>query len=156
MPTSVVALRHSGPRRCSALPAWEEHCVPLAAVSKRQSCVSHSTPEAELVALTYALRHEGLPGLSLWEVWRGLLQHAGEAGGERPEGERCAPSGPVVGGHVSRPSSRSGDHGSKPVTLVVHEDNSALVKCVRSGRNPTMRHLLRTHRVGVRWLYDLF
>ena len=41
--------------------------MPLAAISKRQGCVSHSTPEAELVAVDLALRAEGLPALVIWE-----------------------------------------------------------------------------------------
>jgi hypothetical protein len=39
--------------------------VPIAAISKKQTCVSHSTPEAELVAANTALRTQGLPGLDL-------------------------------------------------------------------------------------------
>ena len=42
--------------------------VPLAAISKKQGCVSHSTPEAELVAFDLAIRAEGLPGLTIWET----------------------------------------------------------------------------------------
>jgi hypothetical protein len=42
--------------------------VPLGAVSKKQSCVSHSTPESELVAADLAIRAEGLPALSIWET----------------------------------------------------------------------------------------
>ena len=34
---------------------------PLNAISKKQSCVSHSTPEAEIVAADLAIRTEGLP-----------------------------------------------------------------------------------------------
>ena len=48
-------------------------CFPIAGVSKRQSCVSHSTPEAEAVAMDFGLRHTGLPSLELWER---LLPHA--------------------------------------------------------------------------------
>ena len=44
---------------------------PLAATSKRQSCVSHSTPEAEIVAADLAIRTEGLPGATLWEALLG-------------------------------------------------------------------------------------
>ena len=39
--------------------------VPIAAISKKQTCVSHSTPEAELVAANLALRSQGLPGLDI-------------------------------------------------------------------------------------------
>ena len=47
-------------------------CFPIAAGSKRQGCVSHSTPEAELVSMDYGMRAIGLPARSLWEV---LLPH---------------------------------------------------------------------------------
>ena len=36
---------------------------PLNAVSKKQACVSHSTPEAEIVAADLEIRTEGLPAL---------------------------------------------------------------------------------------------
>ena len=35
--------------------------MPLAAASRRQTCVSHSTPESEIVAFDYGLRAAGLP-----------------------------------------------------------------------------------------------
>ena len=41
--------------------------VTLQGISKRQSCVSHSTPEAEIVAADHAIRTEALPALQLWE-----------------------------------------------------------------------------------------
>jgi hypothetical protein len=37
----------------------------LNVVSKRQTAVSHSTPEAEIVAADYAMRQEGMPTLAL-------------------------------------------------------------------------------------------
>ena len=39
---------------------------PLSGGSKRQGCVSHSTPEAEIVAADVTLRTMGLPALSIW------------------------------------------------------------------------------------------
>ena len=41
-------------------------CFPIMGVSKRQSCVSHSTPEAEIVSADLSLRHCGLPSFALW------------------------------------------------------------------------------------------
>jgi hypothetical protein len=35
------------------------------------------------------------------------------------------------------------------------EDNQAMMACARSGRNPTMRYLGRTHRVSVAWLKEI-
>ncbi len=40
---------------------------PLAFVSKKLTSTSHSSPEAELVALTAAIKDEGIPALTLWE-----------------------------------------------------------------------------------------
>jgi hypothetical protein len=59
--TSGVFLALTGPN------TW----FPLNACSKKQSCVSHSTSEAELVALDLGLRTEGLPALELWETLLG-------------------------------------------------------------------------------------
>ena len=44
----------------------------LTGLSKRQHCVSHSTPEAEIVAADFALRTVGLPALSIWELIGGV------------------------------------------------------------------------------------
>ena len=41
--------------------------VPLAAVSKKQTSVSKSTPEAEIVAIDHGLAKHAIPALSLWE-----------------------------------------------------------------------------------------
>jgi len=40
---------------------------PLAAMSKKQTSVSHSTPEAEIVAADMAIRSIGVPSLTLWD-----------------------------------------------------------------------------------------
>ena len=38
--------------------------------------------------------------------------------------------------------------------LYVFEDNEALIKMIIKGRSPTMRHVSRTHRVALDWLFD--
>ena len=43
---------------------------------------------------------------------------------------------------------------SVPLTLI--EDNESTAASIRTGRNPTMRHLLRTQGVSVAWLHDLY
>ena len=77
--------------------------------------MSHSTPEAEIVAADFALRTSGLPAKQLWNI---ILE--GSAG------------------------------------LVFHEDNQAMIRVCQTGRNPTMRHLGRTHSVSVAWLHEWF
>ena len=36
------------------------------------------------------------------------------------------------------------------------EDNQAMIRVCPNGRNPTIRHLGRTHRVCIMWLYERF
>ena len=38
--------------------------------------------------------------------------------------------------------------------LYVFEDNEAVIKMIIKGRCPTMRHVSRTHRVALDWLFD--
>ena len=90
-------------------------CWPILGISKRQGCVSNSTPEAELVATSHALRIVGCPGLELWQK---LLPH------------------------------------SPKVRFL--EDNQAMLQVVKTGKNPTMRHLQRTHRVQVGWIHERY
>ena len=38
--------------------------------------------------------------------------------------------------------------------LYLFEDNEAVIKMITKGRSPTMRHVSRTHRVALDWLFD--
>ena len=38
--------------------------------------------------------------------------------------------------------------------LYVFEDNEAVIKMIIRGRSPTIRHVSRTHRVALDWLFD--
>ena len=38
--------------------------------------------------------------------------------------------------------------------LYVFEDNEAVIKIIIEGRSPTLRHVSRTHRVALDWLFD--
>ena len=38
--------------------------------------------------------------------------------------------------------------------LYVFEDNEAVIKMIIKGKSPTMRHVSRTHRVALDWLFD--
>ena len=42
----------------------------------------------------------------------------------------------------------------KEALLYVSEDNEAVIKMIIKGRSPTMRHVSRTHRVALDWLFD--
>ena len=43
---------------------------------------------------------------------------------------------------------------SRETVLYVLKDNEAVIKMIMQGRSPTMRHVSRTHRVALDWLFD--
>ena len=43
---------------------------------------------------------------------------------------------------------------SREALLYVLEDNEAVIKMILKGRSPTKRHVSRTHRVALDWLFD--
>ena len=43
---------------------------------------------------------------------------------------------------------------SREALLYVFEDNEAVIKMIMKSRSPTMRHVSRTHRVALDWLFD--
>jgi hypothetical protein len=87
----------------------------LTGVSKRQTAVSHSTLEAEIIAADHAMRAEDIPTLSLLDT---IFE--------------------------------------RKVHLRMMGDNEAMIKICHSGKNPTLRYLNRTHKVGVAWLMEVF
>ena len=89
--------------------------MPFAAKTKKQSCVSHSTPEAEIVPMNLALRTLGMPAMTLWDL--------------------------VLG---------------RKAGIDVMEDNDATIVIVKTGRNPSLRHVSRTPGVNVAWLHEVF
>ena len=44
--------------------------------------------------------------------------------------------------------------GNSSTVLHFHVDNQAMAAVIRSGRNPTMRHLSRTHGISISWLHE--
>ena len=90
--------------------------MPLGHRSKRQTAVSHSSTESEIVSADHGLKCIGLPALDLWEI---LLDRS-----------PCA------------------------VGLQMFQDNDACCRVCRSGKNPNMTHIGRTHRISIAWLYE--
>ena len=45
--------------------------------------------------------------------------------------------------------------GSDP-KIIFHDDNQGMIAIIRSGQNPTMRHLERTHGISIQWMHEIF
>ena len=59
----------------------------------------------------------------------------------------------VIPTNIDHIPSNTTNSGSSAM-LCVFEDNEAVIKMIIKGRSPTMRHVSRTHRVTLDWLFD--
>ena len=57
---------------------------------------------------------------------------------------------PTIIDHIPSNATNSGSS----AMLYIFEDNEAVIKRTIQGRSPTMRHVSRTHRVALDWLFD--
>ena len=126
---------------------------------KKQTAVSHSSTESEIISLDTGLRVDGLPALELWDLI------VSDLGNVSPVSDRLGqPDNDVHKRHKSQKKiDVMEDIDSVPLNvqsarqealLYVIEDNEAVIKMVIKGRSPTMRHVSRTHRVALDWLFD--
>ena len=135
---------------------------------KKQTSVSHSSTESEIISLDAGLWLDGIPALDLWDLIVSVLgdtsQHHTEQGDLlKNKHEACSPPHTIHKRKRTQrvindldnvdfiPSNVNSSH--QKALLYVFEDNEAVIKMIRKGRSPTMRHVSRTHRVALDWLF---
>ena len=132
--------------------------VPISWMCKKQTAGSYSSTESEIISVDAGLRLDGLPALELWDLSVsvfGSMTQTTERKGRLVVTERSSKSqGKTnVVNNVDRvPSNVQFSH--QEALLYVFEDNEAVIKMIIKGRSPTMRHVSRTHRVALDWLFD--
>ena len=125
---------------------------------KKQTSVSHISTESEIISLDAGLRLDGLLALELWDlivsVLGNMTQTAERTG--RPvitdRSQKSQGKINVLNNIDCVPSNVQSSH--QEALLYVFEDNEAVIKMIIKGRSPTMRHVSRTHRVALDWLFD--
>ena len=132
--------------------------VPISWMCEKQTSVSHSLIESEIISLDAGLRVDGIPALDVWDLIVSVLANTIQT--------HARPGRPVVSDKNQRsqgmvnvlnnidcvPSNVQSSH--QEALLYVFEDNEAVIKMIIKGRSPTMRHVSRTHRVALDWLFD--
>ena len=133
--------------------------VPISWMCKKQTAVSHSSTESEIISLDTGLRLDGLPALELWDLIVSVLGNV-----SRVSDRSGQPDSDVKKHHKSQkrinvmekldsvPSNVQSAR--QEALLYVFEDNEAVIKMIIKERSPTMRHVSRTHRVALDWLFD--
>ena len=153
-----------------------EHCVlgshtfvPASWMCKKQPSVSHSSTESEIISLDAGLRFGGIPALDLWDLIVAVLGNTNQSHKEQGDllmnkREVRSPPHTIQKRKQSQrvindldnvdfiPSNVKSSH--QEALLYVFEDNEAVIKMIIKGRSPTLRHVSRTHRVALDWLFD--
>ena len=136
--------------------------VPISWMCKEPS-VSHSSTESEIISLDAGLRLDGIPALELWDLIVLVLGNTIQTHDrtEQPFVNCDKDHGPnkrsqglfnVLNNIDCVPSNVQ--FSRQEALLYVFEDNEAVIKMIMKGRSPTMRHVSRTHRVALDWLFD--
>ena len=137
--------------------------VPISWMCKKQTAVSHSSTESEIISLDAGLRLDGIIALDLWDLIVSVLGNTIQT----PE----RPGRPVVNDNNVRSANKRSQgminvlnsidcvpskvqFSHQEALLYVFEDNEAVIKMIIKGRSPTMRHVSRSHRVALYWLVD--
>ena len=137
--------------------------VPISWMCKKQTSVSHSSTESEIISLDAGLRLDGIPALDLWDLIVSVLGNTTQNHDRKEKPDVCRDKN-----HVQGQQSRGMFNVFNNVDLVpsnvqfsyqeallyVFEDNKAVIKMFIKGRSPTMRHVSRTHRVALHWSFD--
>ena len=143
--------------------------VPKSWMCKKQTSVSHSSIESEIISLDARLRLYGIPALDLWDLIVAVLGNTNQCHEEQGDllmnkREVCSPPHTIQKRKQSQrvihdldnvdfiPSNVKSSH--QEALLYVFEDNSAVIKMIIKERSPTMRHVSRTQRVALDWLFD--
>ena len=114
---------------------------------KKQTSVSDSSTESEIISLDAGLRMDGIPSLTLWDLVIEIFHFVDVKKHQKSQGKIS-----VMENIDSVPSNVQSSR--QEALLYVFEDNEALIKMIIQGRSPTMRHVSRTHRVALDWLFD--
>ena len=127
--------------------------VPISWMCKKQTSDSHSSTESEIISLDAGLRLDGLLALELWDLTVSVLGNMTQTT-ERPGRpvQRSQGKTNALNNIDCVPSKVQSSH--QEALLCVFQDNEAVIKMITKGRSPTMRHVSRTHRVALDWLFD--
>ena len=120
--------------------------VPISWMCKKQGAVSHSSSEAEVISLDASLRMEGISMLMLWDTVIDVIHGKPAQSNKIPDHQKQKLDIDYVPTNVHQ-----SNHSAQ---LLILEDNDAVIKMILKGRSPTMKHVSRTHRVDLDWLFE--
>ena len=97
-----------------------------------------------------------MPALELWDLIVSVLgnvSRVSDGSGQPVNGQKTSYNKIYVMQDIDLVPSNV-QSANREALLYVFEDNEAVIKMIMKGRSPTMRHVSRTHRVALDWLFD--
>ena len=139
--------------------------VPISWMCMKQTSVSHSSTESEIISLDDGLRMNGIVALDLWDVAMEVLHSSKNKKSSTQEAAgSCLHMSNVKLKKKGNQNVDQVSHLNHVTTnqtsfqceaqLYIFEDEEAVIKMIIKGRSPMMRHVSRTHRVALDWLFD--
>ena len=147
---------------------------PLNAFSKKQTSITTSSTESEVVSANHGIRAQGLPSLSLWcFLWK-EIQVISSAGRKAeptarnpqepipiltkfdPEIDEIRYGGADVGGRSVANLNSLNVHLSDKFKVQMMEDNQATITIILKGDSEKLRHTDKTQRISFAWLRQQF
>ena len=134
-------------------------CVPIIWMCKKQTSVSHSSTESEIISLDAGLRLDGIPALDFWDLIVTVFHGNTHQNDQERRDAYKFPTRKKIHGKIDDPDnvdfiSSNVNSSRREALLYIFEDNEAVIKMIIKGRSPTMTHVSRTHRVALDWLFD--
>ena len=132
--------------------------VPVSWVCKKQTSVFHSSTESEIISFETGLRKDGLLALYLWdtviEVQRSRIQETGATLHSKTKTQNYQRRKKIeqLNDVDYVPTNTHSSQGESQ--LYTSEDKEAVIKRIIEARSPAMRHVSRTRRVALDWLFD--
>ena len=127
--------------------------APVAWFCKKQGATSHSSSEAEILSLDAGLRMEALPCLDLWDLVKDVFCGKRGASARKTVPYRATPGIRLQDDIDYVPP--NADASPRETKLTILQDNSAVISMCIKGRAPTLRHVLRTHRINLDFIFEL-
>ena len=147
---------------------WKSYiCSNKLWMCKKQTSVSHSSTESEIISLDAGLRLDGFPALDLWDLIVAVLGNTNQSNKEKGDpminkSEACSPPYTTHKRKQSQrvindldkvdfiPSNVQSSH--QEALLYVFEDNDAVIKMIIKGRSPTLSETCFQNPQSCSWL----
>ena len=129
--------------------------APISWMCKKQTAVSHSSTESDIISLDTRLRLDGLLALELWDL---IVSVLGNVSHVSDRSRNLSVMFTNIKSHNKIDVTKDIDavlsnvQSARQEALCMCLRTEAVIKMIIKRRSPTIRHVSRTHRVALDWV----